>query len=87
MIPCRKHYRCKRYKWYNVFSNTPAKAESLLHSLERVERGIKLHVNTDKTVYMGFKRESHLQSAENLKLVDTFTAGVSQLLKVMLLYA
>ena len=33
-------------------ANTPAQAESLLHSLERVADGIGLHVNADKTESM-----------------------------------
>ena len=32
-----------------LLANTPAQAESLLHSLERAAGGIGLHVNADKT--------------------------------------
>ena len=34
--------------------NIPAKSESLLHNLELVSGCIDLHVNADKTEYMGF---------------------------------
>ena len=33
-------------------ANSPAQAESLLHSLERATAGIGLHVNAEKTEYM-----------------------------------
>ena len=33
-----------------LFVNTPAQAESLLHSLEQIAGGIGLHVNTNKMV-------------------------------------
>ena len=33
-------------------ANTPAQAESLLHSLERTAAGIDLHLNAHKTEYM-----------------------------------
>ena len=32
-----------------LLANTPAQAETLLHSLERAAAGIGLHVNSDKT--------------------------------------
>ena len=32
-----------------LLSNTPAQAESLLHSVEQVAGGIGLHVNANKT--------------------------------------
>ena len=32
-----------------LLANTPAQAETLLHSLERAATGIGLHVNADKT--------------------------------------
>ena len=37
-----------------LLANTPARAESQLHSLERAAGGIGLHVNADKTEYMCF---------------------------------
>ena len=39
-----------------LLANSPAQAESLLHSLERAAGGIGLHVNTDKTKYMCFNQ-------------------------------
>ena len=38
-------------------ANTPAEAESLLHSLEQAAEGISLNMNANKTEYMCFKRE------------------------------
>ena len=38
-----------------LLANTPAKAESLLHSLEQVARGIGLYVNSDKAEFMYFR--------------------------------
>ena len=35
-----------------LLANTPAQAETLLHSLERPAAGIGLSVNADKTEYM-----------------------------------
>ena len=42
--------------------NTPTQTESQLHSLEQATSGIGLHVNADKTEYMGFykKKETSL---------------------------
>ena len=37
-----------------LLANTPAQAESLLHSLKQAAAGIGLHVNADKTEYMCF---------------------------------
>ena len=37
-----------------LLANTPAQNETLLHSLERTAAVIGLHVNADKTEYMGF---------------------------------
>ena len=60
-----------------LLANTPAKAESLLHSLEKAAGGIGLHVNTDKTEYMGFnknqKRDISTLKSSSLKLVNKFT--------------
>ena len=41
-----------------LLANTPAQAETLLHSLKRAAGGIGLHVNTDKTEYMCFNQET-----------------------------
>ena len=37
-----------------LLANTPAQAETLLHSLEQADAGISLHVNADKMEYMFF---------------------------------
>ena len=37
-----------------LLANTPAQAETSLHSLERAAAGIGLHVNAHKTEYMCF---------------------------------
>ena len=58
-----------------LLANTPAQAETLLHSLERATAGIGLHVNAHKTEYMCFNQRGDI-SALNccaLKLVDKFT--------------
>ena len=54
--------------------NTPAQAETLLHSLERAAAGIGLHVNAHKTEYMGFNQRGDIstQNGSSLKLVDKF---------------
>ena len=56
-----------------LLANTPTQAESLLHSLEQEARGMGLHMNTGKTVYMYFNQGdiSTLKSS-SLKLVDKF---------------
>ena len=41
-----------------LLENTPAQAESLLHSLERATGGIGLHVNADKTEFICFNQTS-----------------------------
>ena len=57
-----------------LLANTPAQAESLLHSLERAPGGIGLHVNADKTEYMCFnQRDISTRKGGPLKLVDKFT--------------
>ena len=55
--------------------NTPADAETLLHSLERVAAAIGLHVNTHKTEYMCFNQRNGISTlnGSSLKLVDKFT--------------
>ena len=42
-----------------LLANTPAGAESLMHSLERAEGGIGLHVNANKTEYKIKRRYRH----------------------------
>ena len=55
--------------------NTPAHAETLLHSLERAAAGIGLHVNADWTEYMCFNQRGDISTLKGgpLKLVDKFT--------------
>ena len=58
-----------------LLANTPARAESLLHSLDRAAAGIGLHINADKTEYMSFnqRRNFFKVKGSSLKLVDKFT--------------
>ena len=58
-----------------LLANTPAQAESLLHSLQRAVGGIGLHVNADKIEYMCFNQRGNISTlkVEPLKLVDKFT--------------
>ena len=55
-------------------ANTPAHAETLLHSLERAAAGIGPHVNAHKTEYMCFNQRGDLSilNGNSLKLVDKF---------------
>ena len=58
-----------------ILANTPAQAETLLHSLERATARIGLHVNAHKTEYMCFNQTGHISTLDGtpLKLVDKFT--------------
>ena len=58
-----------------LLANTPAQAESLLHSLERSAGGIGLHVNADKTEFMCFDQRDDISTLNgiSLKLVEKFT--------------
>ena len=58
-----------------LLANTPTKAETLPHSLERAAAGIGLHVNTDKTEYIYFNQRGDIstQNCSSLKLVNKFT--------------
>ena len=62
-------------RWHSTSVNTPAQAESLLHTLERAAAGIGLYFNTDKMEYMCFDQRGDITSLNNgpLKLVDKFT--------------
>ena len=57
-----------------LLANTPNKAETLLHSLERAAEGIGLHVNAHKTefMYSNQKGDSSTLDGTSLKLVDKF---------------
>ena len=58
-----------------LLANTPAQAQSMLHSLERAAGGIGLHVNANKTEYMCFNQIGDISTlnGRSLKLVDKFT--------------
>ena len=58
-----------------ILVNTPAQAETLLHSLERAAPGIGLHVNAHKTEYICFNQTGDISTlgGSSLKLVDKFT--------------
>ena len=58
-----------------LLANTPAQAESLLHSLKQAAGGIGLYVNTDKTEFMCFNQRGEISilNGRSLKLVDKFT--------------
>ena len=58
-----------------LLTNSSAQTKSLLHSLEWLASGISLHVNADKTVYMGFNQRSNISTLKggSLKLEDKFT--------------
>ena len=58
-----------------LLANTPAQAESRLHSLEGATGGIGPHVNADKTEYMCFNQRGDISTLKSgpLKLVDKFT--------------
>ena len=55
--------------------NRPAKAKTLLHSLERAVAGIGLHVNAHKMENMCFNQRGDISrlNGSSLKLVDKFT--------------
>ena len=59
----------------SLLANTPAQAESLLHSQDRAVGGIGLYVNADKTEYMCFNQRGDISTLKGgpLKLVDKFT--------------
>ena len=58
-----------------ILANTPTRAETILHSLERAAAGIGLHVNAHKTEYMCFNQTGDIstQGGSSLKLLDKFT--------------
>ena len=58
-----------------ILANTPAQAETLLHSLERAAACIGFHVNAHKTEYMCFNQTGKISTLGSrfLKLVDKFT--------------
>ena len=58
-----------------LLANAPAKAETLLHSLQQAAAGIDLHVNTQKTEYIWFNQTGDISTlnGSSLKPVDKFT--------------
>ena len=58
-----------------LLANTPAQAESLLHSLEWVVGSIGFCVNADKTEYMCFNQRGDISTlnGSSQKLVNKFT--------------
>ena len=58
-----------------ILENAPARAETLLHSLDRASAGIGLHVNAHKTEYMRFNQTGNIfrLNSSSLKLVDKLT--------------
>ena len=58
-----------------LLANTPAQAESLLHSLEQAAGSIGLYVNADKMEYMCFNQRGDISTlnGSSLKQVDKFT--------------
>ena len=58
-----------------VPANTPAHAESQLHSLEQAAGGIGLYVDAKKIEFMSFKQKGTIStfSGKSLKLVKHFT--------------
>ena len=58
-----------------LLANTPALAETLLHSLERAAAGIGLHINAHKTECMCLNQTGDISTLNGnpLELVDKFT--------------
>ena len=64
-----------------LLANTPAQAETQLHSLERAAAGISPHVNTNKTEYVFYNQWGDISTPKggSLKLVDKFTSQGSSI--------
>ena len=62
-----------------ILVNTPAQAETLLHSLERAAAGIGLLVNAHKTEYMCLNQTGDISTLEgtSLKLFTYLASSVS----------
>ena len=58
-----------------LLANTPAQAETRLHSLERAVASIGPYINAHKTLYMCFNQTGDISTlnGSSLKLVDKFT--------------
>ena len=48
-----------------LLANTPNRAETLLHSLERPAAGIGLYVNSHKTEYMCYNQTGDISTQDN----------------------
>ena len=51
-----------------ILANTPNKAKTLLHSLERATAGIGLHVNAHKTEYMCYNQTGDISTLDGTSL-------------------
>ena len=58
-----------------LLANTPAQAQTLVHSMERAVADIGLHANAHKTEYMCFNQTGDISSvnSSSLNLVDKLT--------------
>ena len=59
-----------------LLANTPAQAETLLHSLKQAAAGIGFHINAHKMEYMCFNQTGDISTLNSspLKLVDKFSS-------------
>ena len=48
----------------DILANTPIRAETLLHILERADTSIDLYVNTHKTEYVLYSNRRHLNTKQ-----------------------
>ena len=64
-----------------LLTNTPAQAESQLHSIEQAAEGTDFHVNANKTKYLCLKQKGAIFtiSSKSLELIDQFTYLVSNI--------
>ena len=79
-IPSTNNYGRGQRRWHSASVNyTPAKAKSLLHSLEQASGCIGPHVNADKTEYICFNQRGDIFTLKGgtFKQVDKFTNLVS----------
>ena len=75
MCPCRTLWCFYLFICLFCLANSPAPAESLLHSLELAANGIGLHIKADKTEYMCFNQRGDISTLKGgpLKLLEKFT--------------
>ena len=55
-----------------LLASAPAKAETLLYSLERAAAGIGLHVNAHNTEYMCFNQTGDISTLNSSKGMDSY---------------